>query len=260
MARKADVLEKEQAYRETFLARLSQRLAAPTLDWPTVRCWTGPALDRVFKQVRDELAMERLASDISHRSLLEWVCRLRLASPLPVEGESIYLVEIGASAEAEVDPLELLMASKPSGVVCYFSAVGFHALTTQPRSTTTSLNCNLRAPARRTKARKRTAPSGRRGRRRPEVASPVGLGSSSFVSRGSRFTAPAARAGWSRGSRRGATGRARRSASPPWSRPCWTRSTSPSSAAAPKWCSRLGKKAWPRGGWTRNGWSSICGP
>ncbi len=122
---------KEQSYRESFLARLSQSLAAPTLEWPTVRCWTGPALDRIFKQVRDELAAERLTSDLSHRSLLEWVCRLRLASPLPVEGESIYLVEIGASAEAEVDPLELLMASKPSGVVCYFSAVGFHALTTQ---------------------------------------------------------------------------------------------------------------------------------
>jgi hypothetical protein len=132
MARKPDTLEKEQTYRETFLTHLSQKLAAPGLEWPTVRCWTGPALDRIFKQVRDELAAEKLVSDISHRSLLEWVCHLGLASPLPVEGESIYLVEIGASAEAEVDPLELLMASKPSGVVCYFSAVGFHALTTQP--------------------------------------------------------------------------------------------------------------------------------
>jgi hypothetical protein len=56
---------------------------------------------------------------------------LRLASPLPVESESVYLIEIGASAKAEVDPLELLMAGKPSGVVCYFTAVAFHALTTQ---------------------------------------------------------------------------------------------------------------------------------
>jgi hypothetical protein len=72
-----------------------------------------------------------METGLSHRSLLEWICHLGLASPLPVEGESIYLLEIGASAKAEVDPLELLMASKQSGVVCYFSAVAFHALTTQ---------------------------------------------------------------------------------------------------------------------------------
>jgi hypothetical protein len=131
MANKLATLEREQAYREAFLARLNQRLAAPTSEWPTVRCWTEPALDRIFRQVRDELAEEGVESGLSHSALLEWLCRLRLASPLPVEGESVYLLEIGASAEAEVDPLELLMAGKPSGVVCYFSAVAFHGLTTQ---------------------------------------------------------------------------------------------------------------------------------
>lgn len=131
MAKKPGTLQREQAYREAFLARLNQRLAAPTSEWPTVRCWTEPALDRIFRQVRDELAAERVESGLSHSSLLEWLCRLHLASPLPVESESVYLLEIGASAEAEVDPLELLMAGKPSGVVCYFSAVAFHALTTQ---------------------------------------------------------------------------------------------------------------------------------
>jgi hypothetical protein len=131
MARKPTTLEKERTYRETFLARLSRRLATPTSEWPTVRCWIEPALDRIFKQVRDELAAEGMETGLTHRSLREWVCRLGLASPVPVAGESIYLLEIGASAEAEVDPLELLMASKPSGVVCYFSAVAFHSLTTQ---------------------------------------------------------------------------------------------------------------------------------
>jgi hypothetical protein len=131
MANKLGTLEREQAYREAFLARLNQRLAAPTSEWPTVRCWTKPALDRIFKQVRDELAAEGMESGLSHTSLLEWLCRLRLASPLCAESESLYLLEIGANAEAEVDPYELLMAGKPSGVVCYFSAVAFHALTTQ---------------------------------------------------------------------------------------------------------------------------------
>ena len=131
MANKSSALEREHAYREAFLARLNQRLAAPTSEWPTVRCWTEPALNKIFKRVRDELAAEGVVSAVSHSSLLKWLCRLHLASPLPVESESIYLLEIGASAEAEVEPLELLMAGNPSGVVCYFSAVAFHALTTQ---------------------------------------------------------------------------------------------------------------------------------
>ncbi|HEY7326062.1 MAG TPA: hypothetical protein VH592_00375 [Gemmataceae bacterium] len=131
MANKPSALETKQVYREAFLARLNQRLAAPTSEWSTVRCWTEPALDRIFRQVRNELATEGVESGMSHSSLLEWLCQLHLASLLPVESESIYLLEMGASAEAEVDPLELLMAGNPSGVVCYFSAVALHALTTQ---------------------------------------------------------------------------------------------------------------------------------
>jgi hypothetical protein len=124
-------LQKEQKYREEFLAHLNQKLATPTAEWPTVRCWTEPALDKIFKQVRDELAKEDLKSSLSHASLLDWLCKLRLASSLPIEGESAYLLEMGASAETDVPPMELLMASKPSGTICYFSAVAFHELTTQ---------------------------------------------------------------------------------------------------------------------------------
>jgi hypothetical protein len=131
MPKKSRTLESEQNYREVFLGRLNQKLAAPTPEWPTVRCWTEPALKRIIKRVRDALAADGLRAPLSHRSLMEWLCRLRLAYSLPAEGESIYLLEIGASAETEVDPLELLMAAKPFGVVCYFSAVAFHALTTQ---------------------------------------------------------------------------------------------------------------------------------
>jgi hypothetical protein len=131
VAQKVTAIEKEYNYKQTFLFRLSQKLATPTSEWPTVRCWSKPKLDRVFKQVREELAKERMKTALRHVSLLEWICQLGLCSPLSVDGESIYLLEIGATAEAEVDPLELLMASKPAGVICYFSAVAFHGLTTQ---------------------------------------------------------------------------------------------------------------------------------
>ncbi len=192
MPRKSSALEKEQTYREMFLGRLNQKLALPTPEWPTVRCWTEPALNRIIKQVRDGLASEGVEIGLSHRSLLEWICRLRLASPIPAEGESIYLVEIGASAEAEVDPLELLMAAKPSGVTCYFSAVAFHALTTQLVEHHHVAELRPEGRARRPDAPRNTSP--RRGRPLG-AASPVGSGNSFFVSTEFRSTPPAARPG-----------------------------------------------------------------
>src|SRR5262245_54769888 len=110
MPKKSATLKKEQAYHEAFLARLGQKLAAPTSEWPTVRCWAEPKLEGIFTQTRDELAGEGTEARLTHRSLLEWLHRLGLVTSLPVEGESTYfLIEIGANAKAEVDPLELLM-------------------------------------------------------------------------------------------------------------------------------------------------------
>jgi len=68
---------------------------------------------------------------VNHQLTIEIFHDRRISAGLPIEGESVYLLEIGASAEAEISPLELLMAGKPSGIICYFSAVAFHGLTTQ---------------------------------------------------------------------------------------------------------------------------------
>ncbi|MGL4420603.1 MAG: type IV toxin-antitoxin system AbiEi family antitoxin domain-containing protein [Gemmataceae bacterium] len=129
--RKPNKSEKEELYREAFLPRLNFKLAAPTSEWPTVRCWTEPALNKIFRQIRDELATDGLNSGLSHASLLAWLCRLRLAARLPVEGDPVYLIDVHASPASEINALELLMAVMPSGVICYFSAVVFHNLTTQ---------------------------------------------------------------------------------------------------------------------------------
>jgi hypothetical protein len=75
-----------------------------------------------------------MKADLTNRSLLDWLVRLGIACRLPVDGECFYLVEIGAEANARPDPPELLMAAKPAGVVCYFSALAFYSLTTQPPS------------------------------------------------------------------------------------------------------------------------------
>ena len=131
MVKKDSVPDKGQAYKEAFVSALSQHLATPSESWPSVRCWAKDSLLKVIKQVRDELAIQGHGSSQSHSSLLDWMCKIRLMAKLPIEGASIYLFEAGATTESEVDPLELLMASVPAGVICYMSAIVYHGLTTQ---------------------------------------------------------------------------------------------------------------------------------
>lgn len=121
----------KEDYREAFLARLNRTLAVPAREWPTVRFWTPASLKLLFKQIRSELAAEGVKSALTHNSLCEWLCSLNLASQVPVEDGTVSLTCLGADAETDADPLELLMACKPTGVVCYFSSLGFYGLTTQ---------------------------------------------------------------------------------------------------------------------------------
>src|SRR5712692_2910742 len=102
MPRNTSTLQKELAYRETFLARLSNHLATPTSEWPTVRCWTEQSLNRIFRQIRNELAEQGMELNLTHRSLLEWIERLGLAHSVLIDGGLLHLVEIGASAKSEV--------------------------------------------------------------------------------------------------------------------------------------------------------------
>jgi predicted transcriptional regulator of viral defense system len=117
------------SYGETFLAVLSRSLAAPTPDWPTVRLWTKTSLDRLFRAVKRNIGQSK--PRVSNMELLHWLEKLGLAWPVEADGADFYLLELGASARSDIDPLELLMAYEPSGVVCYFSALAFHSLTSQ---------------------------------------------------------------------------------------------------------------------------------
>jgi predicted transcriptional regulator of viral defense system len=122
-------LERQYSYREAFLAALSRRTSSPSADWPTVRCWKKRSFDRVCKQVEAEIGDPKLTE--SNVAILNWIMRLGLACAIETDTELFYLLEIGASAESEIDPAELMMAFQPSGVICYFSAISLHSLTTQ---------------------------------------------------------------------------------------------------------------------------------
>ena len=120
-------LEGGYAYKEAFLTSLSRSIASPTADWPTVRYWTKTSLDRLFKEVKVNLAKPPQ----SNLELLNWMKKLGLAWAIEAEGATFYFLEIGASPKSEIDPMELMMAYEPFGVVCYFSAIAFHSLTSQ---------------------------------------------------------------------------------------------------------------------------------
>ncbi len=126
--------EREFIYREALLARLSTRVAAPNSTWPTVRCWTARSLGRLIREIRDELAADGIRADLTHRAILTWLSGLCLLREIKADGEAFHVLEIGAPAGQTPDPLELLMAARPLGVICYFSAVAFHGLTTQRMS------------------------------------------------------------------------------------------------------------------------------
>jgi len=123
---------RERAFQEALLAELGRQLATPSADWPNKHCWTETKLKNLIKALRTELEKHGLSSSLTCSAIIDWLGRLGLAKDIRAEGETFYLMDLGGDAEARVDPYELLMATKPSGVICYFSAIAFHSLTTHP--------------------------------------------------------------------------------------------------------------------------------
>lgn len=128
-------------FREPFLAELLMRIGEPSGARPTVRCWSESALSQELVAVRKELEERRISVPLSGAGLLAWLQELKLARAVPVESPEserpVRFFVLGLerfAGEPQVDPIELLQAYAPQGVVCYFTALAFHALTTQPPS------------------------------------------------------------------------------------------------------------------------------
>lgn len=115
--------------REELLASLSRILAAPSHEWPTVRVWTKSSFDLLLRKVRGDAGKPGRA--FANQDFIDWLQGLGLAWTIRAEPLVFYLLEIGAGPSSRVDPLELMMACEPRGVICYFSALAFHSLTSQ---------------------------------------------------------------------------------------------------------------------------------
>jgi len=132
MSVKKNAKSKHQlTYLEAFVACLNTKLATERAEWPTLRCWSMPSLQRLFREIRGELTESGLRSKVSNKSLLQWLSSVNIAREVVTEGMSFHVLEIGTPLGNTPDPLELLMAARPKGVICYFSSVAFHSLTTQ---------------------------------------------------------------------------------------------------------------------------------
>jgi hypothetical protein len=112
-----------------FLRSLSE----PSMVRPTVRCISRRDALALLVRARNEIAEPELRAQ-SGEALLELLEKSHVVQPVPTDAPgdarpAVYL--IGPQPLASIDPLELLAAAEPSGVVCYFTALAYYGLTTQ---------------------------------------------------------------------------------------------------------------------------------
>ena len=125
-----------QAFLTSLIARVAEALPAPTDAIPVTRCVARPTLSRLLVKIRDSLDPPR-KQRASATELLEVLVDARIAEEVPLTDllpgmrrDRLYALGLGIDAN-ELDPCELLQAQLPRGVVCYFSALAMHELTTQ---------------------------------------------------------------------------------------------------------------------------------
>ena len=136
---KQEATPSELRRREMFLGKLLTFASAATDETPTVRCWSELSLKRALLTVRRRMDSPPRTSGDGLLRYLEEVCLVQTIPTQKPPGKAkspvFYLLDVEAGGTApSVDPLELLQAHHPAGVVCYFSALAIHDLTTQPPS------------------------------------------------------------------------------------------------------------------------------
>lgn len=127
--------EKSQQW-DAFLKELSDKIAIPTLKQPTVRCWTRTSLTKIINDIKNRTNLPSTfpnTLEILNRLINSgWAYRIEVGVPSEktTPSKEFYLLDISPDS-GSVDPLEVLQAYKPEGIICYLSALTYHSLTTQ---------------------------------------------------------------------------------------------------------------------------------
>lgn len=131
-----DKLSNQALFFEKVLAEFADLFSSPSAEILSTRCISKKLLLKNLINIRDKLAFPG-NKRISGTNILLHLERTRIVSPIatfdPKMNEiqdQFYLVGI-TSNENNVDPIELLQALEPKGVICYFTALEFYGLTTQ---------------------------------------------------------------------------------------------------------------------------------
>jgi len=121
---------------EAVVKALDRELSKPAEADALGRCASQRTLIRKLNKTRDALHMAGFKR-ISGRRILKGLSRSGVVHPIEIQradqscvSDPFWLIGMGLD-DAPVDPIELLRASLPDGVVCYFTALAFHSLTTQ---------------------------------------------------------------------------------------------------------------------------------
>ena len=119
---------------EQLIAGIARRVGSPSELIPSTRCVSRTSLHKVLADFRKSTEFNWLRK---HRndSVTTMLCDAGVATPLTSAVEiqrrdQLYALGFGVSPGA-LEPLEILTALEPHGVVCYFSALELHQLTTQ---------------------------------------------------------------------------------------------------------------------------------
>jgi predicted transcriptional regulator of viral defense system len=128
---------------EQVLNDLAQSLAVPTDEYPSVRCVTRPTLTRLLTRT---LRRGRATSPVdtvmspgpTAASILARLESSSVVRAVPLDRFSARVapnrfLTVGLTVTPDMlDGTEILQAHATDGVICYFSALGLHELTTQP--------------------------------------------------------------------------------------------------------------------------------
>lgn len=165
-------MKNKKSVLEIVLGELADVLAHPSDEFPTVRCISKPRLVSLLGRVVKKLGLA-IPSSLSAIQIVQLLLRSRVVTSVPLDSVAPGVpidrfLAIGLGVDASMlNPLELLQAHRPDGVVCYFSALMVHQLVTQP--TTHHHIAEFRKPS---PSASRSKPELRTTRNPPPMGSP----------------------------------------------------------------------------------------
>lgn len=121
----------------TLIESFGEHLTAAGATFPSSRCLARPDLVTLVTQAKLSANLPAL-NRYSATQLMALLKDAGIIRPVPLtpiapklKEDRLYAIGLDVSAQ-DLDPAEILQAHIPQGVVCYFTAVELHGLTSQP--------------------------------------------------------------------------------------------------------------------------------